>query len=187
MNILSEPLVNYVILWENRDLLFIYIKNLFYKLNLSRIVQRVYVLFISLQYNSLKRSRFQSAPTFFTFCGFQLNKRLFSPIYLIEDLKKKSKNLVSFSWTQSRVSSRDKCLDIYTNTHTVYIYMCVCIRLFNIKCSHAKNTVKPLSIFPCHINILQSLEFGWQIKEKDDKNVCKHVCVHVCSDRVFQD
>ncbi len=36
MNILSEPLVNYVILWENRDLQFIYKKTI---LNLSRIVQ----------------------------------------------------------------------------------------------------------------------------------------------------
>ncbi len=37
MTILSEPLVNYVILWENRDLQFI--KNKIVILNLSRIVQ----------------------------------------------------------------------------------------------------------------------------------------------------
>ncbi len=37
MNILSEPLVNYVILWENRDLQFI-LKNIVI-LNLSRISQ----------------------------------------------------------------------------------------------------------------------------------------------------
>ncbi len=45
MNILSEPLVNYVILWENRDL------NLFLKTD-SQFVQNraalVYMLFISL-------------------------------------------------------------------------------------------------------------------------------------------
>ncbi len=37
MNILSEPLVNYVILWENRDLQSI--KKKIVILNLSRIVQ----------------------------------------------------------------------------------------------------------------------------------------------------
>ncbi len=37
MNILSKPLVNYVILWENRDLQFIKKKTVI--LNLSRIVQ----------------------------------------------------------------------------------------------------------------------------------------------------
>ncbi len=37
MDILSEPLVNYVILWENRDLQFI-LKNIVI-LNLSRISQ----------------------------------------------------------------------------------------------------------------------------------------------------
>ncbi len=37
MNILSEALVNYIILWENRDLQFIFLKNVI--LNLSRIVQ----------------------------------------------------------------------------------------------------------------------------------------------------
>ncbi len=36
MNILSEPLVNYIILWENRDLQFIKIMVI---LNLSRIMQ----------------------------------------------------------------------------------------------------------------------------------------------------
>ncbi len=45
MNILSEPLVNYVILWENRDLQFIY------KKNDSQFVQNlaalIYMLFIS--------------------------------------------------------------------------------------------------------------------------------------------
>ncbi len=37
MNILSEPLLNYIILWENRDLQFIKKKTVI--LNLSRIEQ----------------------------------------------------------------------------------------------------------------------------------------------------
>ncbi len=54
---------------------------------------------------------------FLAICVFQLNEILFlqyNVFFIIEDkkkLKKMSKNLVSFSWTQSRVSvSWDKCL-----------------------------------------------------------------------------
>ncbi len=97
MNILSEPLINYVILfsfliffssesWENLDLQFILKKIAI--LNLSRIVQLVYMLFIT-AYNSLKykfnfiKYKLISKCNNFLHCAFQLNKRLFFPIYFI--------------------------------------------------------------------------------------------------------
>ncbi len=51
MKILSEPLVNCVILWENRDLQFI--KKKLSQFNQNR-AALVYMLFISLKFNFIK-------------------------------------------------------------------------------------------------------------------------------------